>query len=286
MISVLILTLNEEMNLPACLESVRWADDIHVLDSYSSDRTVEIAKNFGAKVWFRKFDNFAQHQNWALSNIAFKHPWVFYLDADERATPGLVDGMRKAILQSCTFVAFKVQRRDFFMSTWLRHVQMTAYYPRLFRPEKIRYARRVHPVSNIEGPVGVVEGCLDHFPFSKGVSDWVQRHNSYSSFEAQEILMNRDKRKISFASIFLNQDKSERKRNLKELYYRLPCRPIVKFFVMYVVKRGFLDHGAGLSYSVLMAFYEYLIVLKVRELEANPREWSGSGPSESDSILG
>ena len=87
MISVLVLTLNEENNLPGCLETVQWSDDIHVLDSHSIDRTVEIAKQYGATVWFRKFDSFSQHQNWALENIPFKHPWVFYFDADERVTP-------------------------------------------------------------------------------------------------------------------------------------------------------------------------------------------------------
>lgn len=134
MISILILTLNEENNLPACLESVRWSDDIHVLDSYSSDKTVEIAKSVGAHVWFRKFDSFAQHQNWALENIAFKNPWVFYLDADERVMPELADAMLKAVQNNGPYVAFKVQRRDFFMGTWLKHVQMTAYYDRLFQP--------------------------------------------------------------------------------------------------------------------------------------------------------
>src|SRR5207249_1775242 len=87
MISVLILTLNEEENLPRCLESLSWSDDIHVLDSFSTDRTVQIARAAGARVEQRAFDNWAAHQNWALKNIPFKHPWVYYSDADERVTP-------------------------------------------------------------------------------------------------------------------------------------------------------------------------------------------------------
>ncbi|HYQ73039.1 MAG TPA: glycosyltransferase, partial [Gammaproteobacteria bacterium] len=84
MVSILILTKNEEKDLPGCLESVSWSDDIHVYDSFSTDRTVEIAERFGARVTKREFDNWAAHQNWGLQNIRFRYPWVFYIDADER----------------------------------------------------------------------------------------------------------------------------------------------------------------------------------------------------------
>ena len=286
MISVLILTLNEEKNLPACLDSVRWSDDVHVLDSYSSDKTVEIAKNFGAQVWFRKFDSFAQHQNWALENISFKNPWVFYLDADERATAELAEAMSQAVQSAGPNVAFKIERRDFFMGTWLKHVQMTAHYDRLFQPGKMRYERLGHCVSRPDGPVGRVDGFLDHYPFSKGISDWVSRHNFYSTQEAQQILLNREaKKKVDFAAILVSKERSERRRNLKELYYRLPGRPFMKFLVMYVAKRGFLDRSAGFAYSVLMGFYEYLIVLKVRELEAARTQTPGTAgqmPGKAD----
>ena len=86
-ISVLVLTKNEQKDLPACLESVAWCDDIIVYDSFSSDDTPAIAERFGARVVKRVFDNWAAHQNWGLRNLPFKHPWVFYIDADERMTP-------------------------------------------------------------------------------------------------------------------------------------------------------------------------------------------------------
>ena len=267
MISILVLTLNEENNLPGCLDSVSWSDDIHVLDSYSTDRTVDIARQYGAKVWFRKFDSFAQHQNWALENITFKHPWVFYFDADERVTPRLADAMRAAVTNPGPSVAFKVQRRDFFLDTWLKHVQMTAFYDRLFRPEKMRYERLGHCISKADGPVGMVDGYLDHYPFSKGISDWVNRHNFYSTQEAQQTMMNRAAGKRVSLRAILSGSSAERRQNLKELYYRMPMRPLWKFMVMYFLKRGFLDKGAGFAYSVLMGFYEFLIVLKTRELE-------------------
>jgi len=266
MISVLVLTLNEENNLPSCLKSVSWSDDIHVLDSYSSDRTVEIARSFGAHIWFRKFDSFAQHQNWALSNISFKYPWVFYLDADERVTHELAAAAQKAVADSRDFVAFKIQRRDFFLDTWLKHVQMTAYYDRLFRPEKMRYERLGHCVSKPDGPVSTIGGYLDHYPFSKGVSDWVSRHNFYSTQEAQQIVINRKSEQAASLRGLFSGDGSERRRGLKDLFYRLPMRPLLKFVVMYFLKRGFLDGVAGFTYSVLVSYYEFLITLKTREL--------------------
>jgi glycosyltransferase involved in cell wall biosynthesis len=268
MISILVLTLNEENNLPGCLDTVKWSDDIHVLDSYSSDRTVEIAKEHGAKVWFRKFDSFSQHQNWALENIPFRYPWVFYFDADERVTPKLADAMHQAVTDPRDAVAFRVQRRDFFLNTWLKHVQMTAFYDRLFRPEKMHYERLGHCISRPDGPVSTIDGFLDHYPFSKGLSDFIARHNFYSTQEAQQIIENRKAGKTgSLGALFFEKDARERRRNLKELYYRMPLRPLVKFFVMYVLKRGFMDGAAGFTYSALMGFYEFMIVLKTAELE-------------------
>jgi len=181
MISVLILTKNEEQDLPACLQSVAWCDDIHVFDSFSTDHTVEIAERAGATVCQRVFDNWAAHQNWGLRNIRFRHPWVFYLDADERATPELAASLLRAVQSAGENVAFRIRRRDFLLGTWLKHVQTSPFYLRLFRPEKIRYERLVNPLSIPDGKVGELTGYLDHFPFSKGMQHWLDRHNSYSS---------------------------------------------------------------------------------------------------------
>ena len=272
MISILILTLNEEQNLPECLKTVAWSDDIHVLDSFSSDRTVEIAEQFGAKMWYRKFDSFSQQQNWALENISFKHPWVFYFDADERVTKELANSMQAAVQAPGGNVAFRVQRRDFFRNTWLKHVQLTAYYDRLFRREKMRYERLGHCVSKPDGPVGSVNGFLDHYPFSKGIGEWIGKHNFYSDQEAQQITANRStvdaRRRFSalLNGAILSKSTHERRRILKEMYYRMPARPLIKFLYMYVGKLGFMDGRAGFSYSMLIAFYEYWIMLKAEEL--------------------
>jgi len=267
-ISVLVLTKNEEQDLPGCLASVAWSDDVHVLDSKSTDRTVAIAREHGAQVTERAFDNWAAHQNWALANVPFRHPWVFYIDADERATPELREAMRAAVGAPGEAVAFQVERRDFLMSTWLQHVQVSAFYMRLFRPEKMHYERLVNPVSIPSGPVGRLSGYLDHFPFSKGIAHWIERHNSYSTFEALQIITDGDAADASVRAALFEKDFHRRRYHQKALFYRMPGRPFAKFLLLYLVKRGFLDGRAGLTYSVLQSIYEYLIVLKTRELRA------------------
>jgi hypothetical protein len=133
----------------------------------------------------------------------------------------------------------------------------------------MRYERLVNPISIADGPVSEVAGFLDHFPFSKGIGHWVDRHNSYSRFEAQQITSNRQQGGVfSLRKAFFAQDFHERRYHQKELFYRLPLRPVVKFLILYILKRGFLDGRAGLTYAVLQSIYEYMIVLKVRELEA------------------
>lgn len=272
MISALILTKNEERNLPGCIETLRWTDDIHVLDSFSTDRTVEIARDLGAHVYQQRLGTACERQNWSIRNIPFKYPWVFYSDADERVTSRLAQTMKAAVENPGAMVAFEIERRDFFLGTWLKHTQVTSRYLRLFRPDKMRYERRAHPVSITDGPTGRIEGYLDHYPFSKGIGEWVEKHNLYSTQEAEDILDSRrqgapEDQSWSLRKALFDRDLTERRRNQKQLYYRLPCRPLVKFAGMYLLKRGFLDGRAGFTYSTLIAFYDYMIVLKTRELE-------------------
>lgn len=269
MISVLILTKNELQDLPGCLASVAWSDDVWVLDSHSTDGTQALAKAAGAQVVERTFDNWAAHQNWALQTVPFRHGWVFYLDADERVSPELAVSLRHAVAGDPKPVAFQVQRRDFLHGTWLRHVQMSAFYLRLFRPGSIRYERLVNPVTIVDGPTGRVAGMLEHYPFSKGIGWWMNRHNDYASKEAQQAIADRGGVQLNLREALFGKDFATRRKQQKLLFYRLPGRPLVKFLTLYVLKRGFLDGRAGLEYSVLQSFYEYLIVLKTRELDAD-----------------
>jgi glycosyltransferase involved in cell wall biosynthesis len=267
MISILILTKNEEQDLASCLESVRWSDDIQVFDSYSADRTIEIARAASSRVTQRHFDDWSSHQNWGLANIRFRHPWVLYVDADERVTPELAVSVQEAVRNPRDEVAFRVRRRDFWGDRWLKHVQASSYYLRLFRPEKMRYERLVNPVSIPDGPVGELDGYLDHYPFSKGMTHWLERHNSYSSLEAQQIVKNRSANQgFNLSQAFFCKDRNQRRFHQKELFYRMPARPLLKFLLLYVGKRGYLDGSAGFRYAVLQSIYEYMIVLKTREL--------------------
>jgi glycosyltransferase involved in cell wall biosynthesis len=277
MISVLILTKNEERDLPGCLESVAWSDDVHVYDSYSTDATAAIAERAGARVWRRPGQaatalfggDEAEHKNWALRNIPFRHEWVLHMDADERVSGELAASLRAAVAEPRGCVAFRLRRRDFFLGRALMHVQASPYYLRLFRPAKVHYERMINPVCAPDGPVGEAAGFLDHYPFSKGMAHWLERHNGYSTLEARQILANRAAGgRFSLRRALFARDFHERRFHQKELFYRLPGRPLLKFLLLYVVKRGFLDGRAGFAYAALQAFYEYMIVLKTRELAA------------------
>ncbi|RZT31845.1 glycosyltransferase family 2 protein [Cupriavidus agavae] len=272
-ISVLVLTKNEEQDLPGCLRSLAWSDDIVVYDSVSDDRTVEIARQFGARVVQRPFDNWSAHQNWGLRNIDFKHRWVYYSDADERVTPELASAMQRAVAQAGDAVAFRVRRRDHFLGAWLRHVAPSPFNIRLFRPDRIRYERLCNPVTLVDGPTRDIAEHFDHFPFSKGIAHWYDKHNRYSTFEAEQILLNQaNGTQFSLWRAFFDSDRNERRFHQKEFYYRLPLRPVVMFLLLYLVRGGILDGRAGLTYSLLRAFYEYMIVLKVREAKQKPVE--------------
>jgi glycosyltransferase involved in cell wall biosynthesis len=266
-ISILILTLNEEQNLPECLDSVKWVDDIVVLDSYSNDQTVEIAKAAGARVVQRRFDNWAAHQNWAVENIPFKHPWVFYLDADERMTAGLRQEI-EAIANDPgeKRVAFYCGRKNFFMGKWLKHSFRTEAIMRFFRPDKIRFERLVNPTPVIHGAHGHLRARLLHYNFSKGLTEWIAKHNQYALFEAMEGMRILRGEAGPSPSLF-SRDKVLRRKALKLLTFRLPFRPTLRFFYMYVWRLGFLDGRAGLVYCRLLSMYEYMIVLKMEELE-------------------
>lgn len=269
-ISILILTLNEETNIGACLDAVAGFDDIVVLDSLSKDRTREIAAAKGARVVERAFDNWAAHQNWAMGNIAFRHPWVFYLDADERMTPELRDEI-VAIARdpSRKEVAYYCGRKNFFLGRWIRHAMPPGMIMRFFQPGRIRFERLVNPVPVVDGPHGYLRNLFEHYNFSKGLTEWFDKHNKYSLFEAMEGMKLREK-PVGLGAL-ITADRFERRRALKELSFRMPLRPLVKFLWMYVFKRGFLDGSAGYTYCKLQAMYEYMIVVKMRELARRER---------------
>lgn len=266
MISVLILTLNEEANLPRCLESVRWSDDIVVLDSFSTDRTVEIARAAGARVFQRRFDNERDHRAASL-RVGFRHPWVYNPDADEVTPSELRDEMLSVVGDhSRREVAYRVRFKTMFFGRWIKH---SSLYPtwvvRLFRPEKLSFERQINLRYVINGPVGKLQNHFEHYTFNKGLNAWFDKHNRYSWQEAEESLKSLGPGQWRVGSLFA-ADPVVRRRALKELSFRLPCRPLLRFLYMYVLRRGFLDGLSGYHYCRLLAIYEYMIVIKMKEI--------------------
>lgn len=270
-VSIMILTLNEEPNIQACLETVSWSDDVVVLDSFSTDRTTEIARAAGARVIQRKFDNWAAHQNWAMDQIDFTHDWVFYLDADERMTDELRAEIEAiAADESEVRVAFYCGRKNYFMGRWLKHAMPPGAIMRFFKPPHIRFERLVNPTPVIDGPHGYLTHHFLHYNFSKGLTEWIDKHNKYSQMEAMEGMKLLKGEAGSRPRLF-STDPAMRRQALKNLSFRLPFRPLVKFCYMYFVRGGILDGRAGLIYCRLQAMYERMIVLKMMELRRRDR---------------
>lgn len=266
MISVLILTRNEERDLPGALASVAWSDDVHVFDSCSTDRTLEIARAAGAQVHSRVFDDYATHRNAALG-IAFRHPWVFLLDADERPTPELCEEMQRVVREApANTAAFRLRRRDYLFGTWLKHAQLTPFYIRLVRPERARYTRAINEVLEVDGPIAKLVHPLDHFPFSKGFACWIAKHNTYSTMEAELIYSQQGLQHPSLRAALRDPDFHTRRLHQKAIFYRMPGRPLIKWLYMMFVRGAVLDGAAGVTYATLQAFYETMIVLKTKEL--------------------
>ncbi len=266
-ISVMILTKDEQINIGACLDCLGFSDDVVVYDSLSTDKTVEIARGYeNVSIVERPFDNWSSHQNWGAKNIEFKHPWVLYVDADERVDDELAREVRRMADPDAPESAFRMRRKDYFMGKWLRHAQLyPSWFVRMYRPEKIRYERLVNPVAHVDGSIGDLQGHIIHSPFSKGLVHWFERHNSYSGFEAEEQLKvtGGDRRPVWQV---LSRDPNDRRAALKDIFFRLPMRPHLKWLYYMIWRRAFLDGRAGLTYARLQYIYEYMILMKAQEL--------------------
>ncbi|MBL4697607.1 MAG: glycosyltransferase family 2 protein [Phycisphaerales bacterium] len=284
-VSIFIQTLNEEDNLPGLLESVSWCDDVVVLDSLSIDRTREISEAAGARWFERAYDGRGNHQNWAMENIEFKYQWVFYLDADERMTPELRDEIEAVVAQwdsgkqskeNDDPVAYYCGRKNIFRGRWLKHAMPPGNIMRFFQPPHIRFARDANPVPTVDGEIGYLKEHFIHYNFSKGLREWIERHNRYSTYEANETVRALRENPVRIGNLF-SSDRNTRRLELKNISFRMPMRPMLKFFYMYVIGRGFLDGRAGWTYCRLQAMYEYMIVLKVRALNRPDLEAADRG---------
>jgi len=272
-VSVLLLTLNEEDNLPACLQAISWCDDIVVMDSFSDDRTVALAEQAGARVVQRKFDNFAGQRNYALENIDFKYEWVFHLDADEIFTDVLLQEIEQ-VVGNLEFDAYRVPSKMMFMGKWLRYSGMyPSYQERLTRQPDFRFKMVGHG-QKADIPfdrIGTLQQPYLHYSFSKGMGDWFEKHNRYSTHEAEAALEHRQAGRMDWPGLF-SPGQSRRRLAIRALVFRMPMRPFFRFFYMYVIRRGFLDGLAGLTYCRLMAVYEFMVINKMMEIKASEKQ--------------
>ena len=265
MFSLLILTKNEESNLPACLAAVAWCDDVVVLDSLSTDQTCRIAESMNARVFQRAFDDFGSQRNFALQEIPFKHPWVFHLDADERFNEKLREECLRVIAED-QHSAWFVPNRIIFLGRWIRH--STQYpYPqvRLVKVGEVSFAKAGHgqKEEQVSRGVGNLHVPYDHYNFSKGIAEWVEKHNRYSGEEA--LLAAQLVRQPLQAGDLFSREAMVRRRAMKRLHARMPARWIAKFLYLYVIRLGLLDGYPGFAYCLLQGFYDFLITVKIRE---------------------
>lgn len=272
-ISILILTFNEEANLPRCLSSLAWCDDIVVLDSFSTDSTVEIAKRAGARVVQRAFTDFADQRNFALENISFLHRWIFHLDADEQFTPELLAEVR-LVTKEDHFSGFHAPSKTMLFGRWVRRAATyPVYQVRLLKLGEVRFEQCGHGQREcaVKRALGVLKEPYVHHAFACGFHRWIAKHNEYSSQEAARACELLSRGEGWRWSGLLASDPVLRRRTLKDIAFCLPGRPILRFAYLYFLRGGFLDGRAGLVYSMLYSLYERMIDLKISELRLRRR---------------
>jgi glycosyltransferase involved in cell wall biosynthesis len=275
-ISVLILTRDEETNIAGCLASVRWCDDVVLLDSSSTDRTTEIARAGGARIVTRAFDDYASQRNFGLQQIEWRHPWVLMLDADERVSPELAAEMQAAVRAAPESVCLiRMRRADYLLGRRIRGSSgNSTWFPRLARLGRVWVERPINEEYRTDGDERTLRQHLHHYSFNNGFAAWIAKHNRYSSMEADVMARDRDRVADKGWSGLLARDPLVRRRVLKRLLYRLPLRPLVVFFGSYLLKGGILDGRAGLTYALLRSWYELAIDLKVIEIDRRSKNLS------------
>jgi glycosyltransferase involved in cell wall biosynthesis len=258
--SVLILTLNEEHNLPACIGSLAGVEDIHVLDSGSTDRTHEVARALGAKVSVNRFENFAQQRNHAHERLPFRYEWVFHLDADERMTPALVAELRavaEAEMKNHVHEGYWAAPKMYWEGRWVpRCTDYPAWQARFAHAPTFRFVETGHGQRETPGAkLGYLKNNYEHDMSASGVEDWLEKHRRYARREAEAWSLHRRPVSSELRSL-LDRDPLLRRRALKRLSYHLPARPFARFIYQYFLRGGFLDGAAGWRYCRLLARYE------------------------------
>lgn len=271
MYSVVILTYNEEKNIAECLITLKGSDDIVVLDSFSTDETIEIAKKLNARTYFRKFDNYANQRNFALTEIDYKYDWLLMLDADERMTESLDLEIRNELAKNNNLITlYRFRRKDMFMGRWLRRSSgYPTWFGRMMKIGSVRIERDINEEYHTTGEVKLLKNHIIHFPFNKGIEFWIERHNKYSSMEARYLTSDLATKQKSLINL-LSKDPVIRRKILKQIFYKLPFRSSLVFLYLYIFRMGFMDGYPGYLFCRLRSSYEYMISIKMKELRKNP----------------
>jgi len=282
-VSVVILTLNEEVNIVDCLASCRWCDDVHVVDSGSTDRTVELAEQCGAKVYHHPFTSFGEQRNWAIDNVTAQHEWIFHLDADERFTPDLVQEMANRLADGGDHEesdGYHIPQKLMLMGRWLKRAGgYPTYQVRLFHKQRMRFIDYGHGQrEDPEARTQVFESPYIHHAFSKGVFEWIEKHNRYSTLEALQVISGyRDEWKYTDLFSF---HRIKRWRAWKEFLYRVPGRPFIRMMGVLLIHGGFIECRAGWTYARLIAMYEGMISVKLKLMRNQSKPAEGNFESE------
>ena len=263
-IAGVVLTLNEQQDLGRALQSLSWCDELLVLDSGSTDSTQQVAELHHASFFqHRQHPPFliATQRNWALENCGLSSDWVLFLDADEEVGPQLAQAIQTCIKSSTAFEGYELTPRYWFLGRWLKRTQgYPNWHPRLIRRGFTRFEGGVWESFADGSTVGRISVPYEHYAFSKGFDDWLERHQRYASWDATQIVAFLTTR--SSASLTTRRWRKSRL-ILSQLWW---LRPPLRFLQKYVIQAGFVEGWQGLLFALMMAGYEMMTVVKVIEL--------------------
>ena len=262
-IAGVVLCLNEAANLPRCLSSLAWCDELLVVDSGSHDGSQQKAKELGAQVREHQQPGrflITEQRNWALKHGGLRSDWVLFLDGDETVGETCRQAIHRAIAMPDAPDGFEMTPRYWFLGRWLKRTQgYPNWHPRLLRRDSLRFEGGVWESFPAGARIGRIEAPYEHFAFSKGIDDWLERHRRYADWEADRI------------TAFLDSGGAEalgtrRWLGLRQLTARLwRLRPALRFSQKYVLQGGFLEGWQGLLFALLMAGYDLITAVKVIE---------------------
>lgn len=270
-VSAIIFTLNEERNLPSCLNSLDWCDDIFVVDSHSTDATREICETRKVPFVQHAFEGFGSQRNWALRELPLRYDWVLILDADERVPPELAEELMEISRSKPLQIgAYRLRRRFYMWGKWLRY---SSLYPnwvvRFVHREKVKYINRGHSeTQEVIGKVGAARGFLIDENL-KELSAWFERQVGYARKDAEYEL--ESTLALSTMKMFFNRDPLLRRGALKTLASSLPFRGFLYFFYSYVIRLGFLDGKSGYVFCRMKAMYQVMIEANRYDLQKSRR---------------